>query len=61
MSTALKAAWEQCPEPDKQALSPDGRTVLDCDDADYAAYLWETHNCKEGWLAYDGELLPIEQ
>jgi hypothetical protein len=56
-----QSQWENEPEPDKKAMEPDGRTILDTKDATHSAYLWESHNCKEGWLAFNGELFPVEQ
>jgi hypothetical protein len=42
-------------------MTPDERAILDTKDATHSAYLWESHNCQEGWLAFDGELAEVEQ
>lgn len=42
-------------------MSLDPRVVLDTDDATADAYLWDTANCNEGWLQFDGELMDIIQ
>jgi len=52
--------WQNNPEPDKKELTPDGRIILDTQDPTHTAYLWESHNANEGWLAYNGELLTIK-
>lgn len=38
-----------------------GQTILDTEDASYDAYLWNVENCKEQWLAFEGNLMEISQ
>jgi len=59
--TPCSAQWANNPEPDKKAMAPDGRAILDTKDAIHSAYLWESHNCQEGWLAFEGDLAEVER
>jgi hypothetical protein len=59
--TPYSAQWASEPEPDKSEMTPDGRVILETEDATCSAYLWESHNCQEGWLAFDGELAEVER
>jgi hypothetical protein len=54
----LGREWRENPEPMKNEL--DGRTILELD-AVSDAYLWESHNSQEGWLSYNGILMPITE
>lgn len=58
---ALSAQWADTPEPDKRELAVDGRLILDTRDATTSAYLWDSHNCSEGWLSFEGELQEVSQ
>jgi hypothetical protein len=53
--------WKNNPEPHKEAMEPDPRSILNTDVEKGDGYLWESHNCKEGWLSYEGELLEVIQ
>jgi hypothetical protein len=55
----FSAQWAENPEPDKRALDP--QTILDTEDENADAYLWNVRDCKEQWLQFDGELVDIEQ
>lgn len=59
--TPYSAQWANEPEPDKNEMALDGRVILEAEDAVHSAYLWESHNCQEGWLAFDGELAEVER
>jgi hypothetical protein len=56
----LKLAWDDNPEPEKGDMEPDPRSIIDTDLREHDAYMWESHNCKEGWMEFTGELLDIE-
>ena len=47
--------WADNPEPTAVTLDP--QTILDTDVSNHDAYLWESQNCQDGWLAYNGKLL----
>jgi len=40
-------------------MQQNGSVILEIEDATHSAYLWEPHNCQEGWLAFDGDLAEV--
>lgn len=57
----LQEMWDENPEPHKESMSPDPRSIIDTDLKEYEAYMWESHNCKEGWICFEGDLMDIKQ
>jgi hypothetical protein len=57
----LQLKWQNNPEPDKETLTPDGDIILDTQTPRHNAYLWESHNSKDGWLAFNGELAEVHR
>jgi hypothetical protein len=52
--------WEENPEPDKKEMTPDRQTILETENIKHEGYLWESHNCANAWLSFDGKLIDNE-